>query len=140
MLEIQQLAPQFSVKDQRNQLVKLSDFTNKKNIVLYFYPKDDTPGCTIEANDFTRLAKEFNQYDTVVIGVSKDSCESHVDFINKYELKVMLLADTEGELCESYDVWREKNLDCVGFDNYAGEYQCWNGWYWEYKAWPVKHD
>ena len=92
MLEIQQLAPQFSVKDQRNQLVNLSDFTNKKNIVLYFYPKDDTPGCTIEANDFTRLAEEFNQYDTVVIGVSKDSCESHVDFINKYELKVMLLA------------------------------------------------
>jgi peroxiredoxin len=113
MLEIQQLAPQFSVKDQRNQLVNLSDFTNKKNIVLYFYPKDDTPGCTIEANDFTRLAEEFNQHDTVVIGVSKDSCESHVDFINKYALKVMLLADTEGDLCASYDVWREKDRNGV---------------------------
>ncbi len=113
MLEIQQLAPQFSVKDQHNQLVNLSDFSNKKNVVLYFYPKDDTPGCTIEANDFTRLAEEFNQHDTVVIGVSKDSCESHVDFINKYALKVMLLADTEGELCENYDVWREKDRNGV---------------------------
>ncbi len=113
MLEVQQLAPSFSIKDQHNQLVNLSDFSNKKNIVLYFYPKDDTPGCTIEANDFTRLAEEFNQYDTVVIGVSKDSCESHVDFINKYALKVVLLADTEGDLCESYDVWREKDRNGV---------------------------
>ena len=113
MLEVQQLAPTFSVKNQHNQLVNLTDFANTKNVVLYFYPKDDTPGCTIEANDFTRLADQFSQYDTVVIGVSKDSCESHVDFINKYELKVILLADTDGSLCESYDVWREKERNGV---------------------------
>ena len=113
MLEKQQKAPLFSSKNQLNQLVNLSDFAGEKNVVLYFYPKDDTPGCTIEANDFTRLAEEFSKYDTVVIGVSKDSCESHVDFINKYGLKLDLLADTSGELCESYGVWREREKNGV---------------------------
>ncbi len=113
MLQKQQQAPLFSAPNQLNQLVNLSDFAGKKNVVLYFYPKDDTPGCTIEANDFTRLTEEFSKYDTVVIGVSKDSCESHIDFINKFGLKVELLADTTGELCESYDVWREREKNGV---------------------------
>ena len=113
MLEKKQQAPLFRSINQNNQLVILSDFAGKKNVVLYFYPKDDTPGCTIEANDFTKLAEEFSKYDTVVIGVSKDSCESHVDFINKYGLKVDLLADTTGELCESYGVWREREKNGV---------------------------
>ena len=88
MLQKHQQAPLFSSLNQLNQLVNLSDFAGKKNVVLYFYPKDDTPGCTIEANDFTRLAEQFAKYDTVVVGVSKDSCESHIDFINKFGLKV----------------------------------------------------
>ena len=113
MLQKHQQAPLFSSPNQLNQLVNLSDFASKKNVVLYFYPKDDTPGCTIEANDFTRLTEEFSKYDTVVIGVSKDSCESHIDFINKFGLKVELLADTTGELCESYDVWREREKNGV---------------------------
>ncbi len=113
MLEKNQQAPLFRSINQNNQLVILSDFAGKKNVVLYFYPKDDTPGCTIEANDFTKLAEEFSKCDTVVIGVSKDSCESHVDFINKYGLKVELLADTDGELCESYGVWREREKNGV---------------------------
>ena len=113
MLEINQQAPLFSSPNQLNEVVNLSDFAGKKNVVLYFYPKDDTPGCTIEANDFTRLAEEFSQLDTVVIGVSKDTCESHVDFINKFGLKVVLLADTSGELCESYGVWREREKNGV---------------------------
>jgi thioredoxin-dependent peroxiredoxin len=113
MLEIQQNAPIFRSRNQNNQLVSLMDYTGEKNVVLYFYPKDDTPGCTIEANDFTRLAEEFGRYDTVVIGVSKDSCESHADFINKFGLKVELLADTSGELCESYGVWREREKNGV---------------------------
>ncbi len=113
MLEINQQAPLFSSPNQLNEVVNLSDFAGKKNVVLYFYPKDDTPGCTIEANDFTRLADEFSQLDTVVIGVSKDTCESHVDFINKFGLKVVLLADTSGELCESYSVWREREKNGV---------------------------
>ena len=113
MLQKQQQAPLFSSPNQLNQLVNLSDFASKKNVVLYFYPKDDTPGCTIEANDFTRLTEEFSKYDAVVIGVSKDSCESHIDFINKFGLKVELLADTTGELCESYGVWREREKNGV---------------------------
>ncbi|MGZ8947613.1 MAG: peroxiredoxin [Methylococcaceae bacterium] len=113
MLEKQQKAPLFSSLNQLNQLVNLSDYAGKKNVVLYFYPKDDTPGCTIEANDFTKLAEEFGKYDTVVIGVSKDSCESHVEFINKFGLKIDLLADTSGELCESYGVWREREKNGV---------------------------
>jgi peroxiredoxin len=113
MLEKQQYAPMFRSKNQNNQLVGLTDYAGEKNVVLYFYPKDDTPGCTIEANDFTRLAEEFAKYNTVVIGVSKDSCESHVDFINKFGLKVELLADTTGELCESYGVWREREKNGV---------------------------
>ncbi len=113
MLEKQQVAPMFRSKNQHNELVSLADFAGEKNVVLYFYPKDDTPGCTIEANDFTNLAGEFAALDTVVIGVSKDSCASHVDFIHKFGLKVDLLADTSGEVCESYGVWREREKNGV---------------------------
>ncbi len=113
MLEINQAAPLFSTPNQSNELVNLADFSGSKNVVLYFYPKDDTPGCTIEANDFTRLADEFSKLETVVIGVSKDTCESHIDFINKFGLKVILLADTTGELCENYGVWREREKNGV---------------------------
>jgi peroxiredoxin len=108
MLENQQEAPNFRSFNQNGQMVSLSDYYDDKNVVLYFYPKDDTPGCTIEANDFTALADEFAKLNTVIIGVSKDSCQSHVAFINKYGLKVELLADESGELCELYNVWRER--------------------------------
>ncbi len=113
MLEKQQYAPMFRSKNQNNQLVSLADYAGEKNIVLYFYPKDDTPGCTIEANDFTGLAEEFDKLDTVVIGVSKDSCASHTDFINKFGLKVELLADVSGDLCQNYGVWREREKNGV---------------------------
>jgi peroxiredoxin len=113
MLENQQTAPLFTAVNQSNQTVNLADFLGQKNVVLYFYPKDDTPGCTIEANDFTKLAADFAANDTVVIGVSKDSCESHQAFIDKFGLKLDLLADTTGELCESYGVWREREKNGV---------------------------
>lgn len=113
MLEAQQKAPDFQSVNQYDQPVSLSDYHGKKNVVLYFYPKDDTPGCTIEANEFTQKASEFAEYDTVVIGVSKDNCESHRAFIDKFGLKVDLLADTSGELCESYGVWREREKNGV---------------------------
>jgi len=108
MLEKNQLAPDFEAPDQNNKIINLSEFRNNKNVVLYFYPKDDTTGCTIEARQFTELANQFAELDTVVIGVSKDSCESHQAFIDKYGLNVKLLADTSGELCHSYGVWQEK--------------------------------
>jgi len=101
-------APDFSSPNQHNQLVSLSDFKGKKHVVLYFYPKDDTPGCTIEANQFTALAGEFAKAGAVVIGVSKDSCASHQAFVDKYGLKLDLLADTTGALCERYGVWQDK--------------------------------
>jgi peroxiredoxin len=108
MLEKKQLAPGFQALDQDNKVINLSDFSNDKNVVLYFYPKDDTPGCTIEARQFTALANEFAGLDTVIIGVSKDDCGSHRAFIDKYGLDVKLLADTDGKLCQSYGVWQEK--------------------------------
>lgn len=108
MLKVQQPAPDFTSVNENNESISLNDFKDRKNIVLYYYPKDDTTGCTIEANQFTALADEFAALDTVVIGVSKDDCASHQAFINKFELKVMLLADTSGELCEAYGVWQEK--------------------------------
>ena len=108
MLEKNQSAPVFSTANQNNEMISLSDYHGNKNIVLYFYPKDDTPGCTIQANQFTELASEFARVDTVVLGVSKDSCESHQAFIDKFGLKVDLLADTSGELCDNYGVWQEK--------------------------------
>jgi len=113
MLEVNQAAPAFSSSNQMNEKISISDYQGKKNIVLYFYPKDDTSGCTLEANQFTELASEFAGLDTIVLGVSKDSCESHQAFIDKYGLKVDLLADTSGELCEAYHVWQEKEKNGV---------------------------
>ncbi len=108
LLRTNQPAPDFTVPDQDGNPVNLADFRGEKNVVLYFYPKDDTPGCTIEANEFTQLAGEFAKHDTVVIGVSKDPCDTHRAFIAKYGLKIPLLADTDGALCERYGVWQEK--------------------------------
>ncbi len=108
MLRTGQKAPAFESVNQHNERIALADFLGKHNVVLYFYPKDDTPGCTIEANDFTRLADEFAAHDTVVIGVSRDDCASHVAFIDKFGLKVDLLADTDGSVCQAYDVWQQK--------------------------------
>jgi thioredoxin-dependent peroxiredoxin len=113
MLEKNQPAPYFRSLQQDNKLVSLDDYASLKNVVLYFYPKDDTPGCTIEANDFTAMAADFALLDTVVIGVSKDSCESHRAFIKKYDLNVELLADESGEICEKYGVWQEVEKEGV---------------------------
>jgi len=113
MIVEQQEAPVFSVADENNNMVSLADFKGNKNVVLYFYPKDDTSGCTIEANQFTQFIDEFSKNDTVILGVSKDSSASHVDFIAKFELKVRLLADTDGKLCDDYGVWQEKEKNGV---------------------------
>ena len=113
MLTKNQPAPAFSSLNEKGETVKLADFKGKNNLVLYFYPKDDTPGCTIEANQFTALNKEFTALDTIVLGVSKDSCDSPRDFIAKYGLSVQLLADTSGELCDKYGVWQEKEKNGI---------------------------
>jgi len=108
MLKSGDKAPDFAVPDSDMQMVNLQEFVGKQNMVLYFYPKDDTPGCTIEALEFTDLEDEFAAKEAVVVGVSRDSCVSHGAFRDKHGLTVRLLADIEGELCEAYGVWREK--------------------------------
>ena len=106
-------APDFTSPNQHGSPVRLADFRGRKNVILYFYPRDDTPGCTVEANQFTALAGEFAKLDCVVIGVSRDSCESHQAFIGKYGLQVDLLSDAGGELCQLYGVWQEKEKNGV---------------------------
>ena len=110
MLEVNQTAPAFSAVNQDEETITLGQFQGKNNVVLYFYPKDDTPGCTTEANEFTALIGDFAAADTVVFGVSKDTCAKHQKFISKHGLKVELLADTEGELCELYGTWGERKF------------------------------
>jgi len=106
-------APDFITVNQNRDTISLSSFKGSQNIVLYFYPKDDTTGCTIEANQFTDIIEQFTERDTVVLGVSKDDCQSHINFINKFNLKVDLLADTDGSLCDAYGVWQEKEKNGV---------------------------
>lgn len=112
MLQVGQPAPGFSLPDADMEMVKLSAYRGK-NVVLYFYPKDDTPGCTIEAIDFSDLEDEFSRLDTVVLGVSKDDCISHAAFRDKHGLTVRLLADSEGEVCAKYGVWQEKEKEGI---------------------------
>ena len=113
MLQANTLAPEFTTINQNNDTIILTDYNGKKNIILYFYPKDDTPGCTIEANQFTGLVEDFAKTDTIIFGVSKDDCNSHKDFINKFNLKIDLLADTDGSLCDAYGVWQEKEKNGI---------------------------
>ena len=104
-----QKAPDFTVSTDAGKKVKISDFKGKK-IVLYFYPKDDTPGCTKEACAFRDGISEIRKRGAVVLGVSPDSVESHKKFRDKYELNFPLLADTDKKIVEAYGVWKEKSM------------------------------
>ena len=109
MLEKGIKAPDFTLPDKNGNLISLSDFLGKK-IVLYFYPKDNTPGCTKQACAFAANFEKFKEIDAVVIGISKDSVASHVKFATKYDLPFILLSDTELVAIQGYDVWKEKKL------------------------------
>jgi peroxiredoxin Q/BCP len=102
-------APAFSLKSDDGKTVKLSDFAGK-TVVLYFYPKDDTPGCTKEACGFRDSQAELKKLGAVVLGVSPDKVESHVKFRDKYSLNFPLLSDPEHKVAEAYGAWREKNM------------------------------
>lgn len=104
-------APQFQLPDADMVSFSLAAQRGKKNIVLYFYPKDDTSGCTIEANEFSALDDEFAALDTQVVGISRDDCISHASFRDKYGLSVLLLADTESVVCKKYGVLYDKEVD-----------------------------
>lgn len=109
MLEVNTKAIDFTLKDENGQDISLSDFLGKK-VVVYFYPKDHTPGCTRQACAFKEAYDEFKRQDIVVIGISKDSMKSHYNFKNKYDLPFILLSDPEHKVIELYDVWKEKKL------------------------------
>lgn len=109
MLAVGTKAPDFTLPDQNGELRKLSDYRGQK-VILYFYPKDMTPGCTKQACGFAELYPQFLARGAVVLGVSKDSVASHKKFEEKYGLPFTLLADSEKEVIQSYDVWKEKKL------------------------------
>jgi peroxiredoxin Q/BCP len=102
-------APAFSLPASTGKKVSLKDFKGK-NVILYFYPKDDTPGCTTEACQFRDAQKEFSKSGTLILGVSPDNAASHTKFINKYELPFILLSDEDHAVAEKYGVWQEKSM------------------------------
>lgn len=109
MVNEQGLTPDVALTGPDGKAVRLADFRGQK-LAVYFYPKDDTSGCTREAQDFTALADEFEASGTWVIGISKDDPKSHAKFAEKYDLKVRLLTDADGAACEAFGVWTEKNM------------------------------
>ena len=109
MLQEGMQAPAFTLTDKNRKMVSLSDFLGKK-VVLYFYPKDNTPGCTRQACAFAAAYSEFEKKNAVVIGISKDSVSSHEKFAKKYNLPFILLSDPELQAIQSYGVWQEKKL------------------------------
>ena len=109
MLEVGMKAPDFSLPDKDGNAVRLSDFQGKK-VVLYFYPKDNTPGCTRQACAFAASYEQFKTQDAAVIGISKDSVASHLKFAQKYDLPFVLLSDPELQAIQAYGVWQEKKL------------------------------
>lgn len=102
-------APMFTLPDANGNVVSLSDLMGRK-VVLYFYPKDDTSGCTVEAKDFSRLADDFAAHGAIILGMSPDSVKSHGKFVAKHDLKVGLVADEDKSTLQAYGVWTEKSM------------------------------
>jgi peroxiredoxin Q/BCP len=109
MLEEGMKAPNFELPDEKGEIHHLSDYLGQK-VVVYFYPKDNTPGCTKQACAFKNAYDEFKSLNVKVIGISKDSQKSHTNFIQKYELPFLLLSDKELEAIQAFDVWQEKKM------------------------------
>jgi thioredoxin-dependent peroxiredoxin len=113
MLKVGDPAPDFDLPDAGMEMVRLAAFRGKQNVVLYFYPKDDTPGCTMQAIDFSDLESEFTRCNAIVLGVSRDDCISHAAFRDKHGLTVQLLSDTDGDVGGQYGVMQEREKDGV---------------------------
>lgn len=109
VLEVGMMAPDFSLMGSDGKEHKLSDYKGKR-VILYFYPKDNTPGCSLEAQDFKAHHEAFLNKNTVILGVSRDALKSHDKFITKYDLPFILLSDENEEVCKLYDVLKEKNM------------------------------
>ncbi len=113
MLQPGQPAPAFSLPDADMQPVELSDFKGRKHVVLYFYPRDGTPSCTMEAINFSDHEDEFVRHGCVILGVSRDDCLSHAEFRDKHGLSINLLSNTEGEVCRKYGVLQQRESEGI---------------------------
>jgi thioredoxin-dependent peroxiredoxin len=110
ILQVGDKLPSFILPSDQGDDVDISNFSGKKNIVIYFYPKDNTTGCTIEAKDFTNQLDEFVERNTVVIGISRDSIKKHQKFRENHNLKHILLSDADCEVCSKFGCWVEKSM------------------------------
>ncbi len=113
MLKVGQAAPMFVLPDADMESVDISRFRGKHNVILFFYPRDDTPGCTLEATDFSDHESEFLGQECTVIGISRDDCMRHAEFRDKHGISVRLLSDSDGSACKQYGVWQAKEVDGV---------------------------
>ena len=113
MLKTGQAAPTFVLPDADMEEVDLSRYVGKHNLILFFYPKDGTPQCTLEATDFSDHEDEFQRLGCLIMGISRDDCIRHAEFRDKHGISVRLLSDTEGEVCKQYGVWQVKEVDGV---------------------------
>lgn len=113
MLKVGQAAPVFALPDADMETIDIAQFRGDKNVILFFYPRDDTPACTLEATDFSDHEDEFARHDYTVIGISRDDCLKHAEFRDKHGISVRLLSDADGEVCKRYGVWQAKEVDGV---------------------------
>jgi peroxiredoxin Q/BCP len=113
MLQSGDIAPAFSLPDSDMEMFDLASVVGKQNVVLYFYPRDNTPGCTRQAADFSDHEDEFARYDCIVVGVSPDDCLTHAEFRDQEGLSIRLLSDSDIEVCRLYNVWQEREVDGV---------------------------
>ncbi|MBW7861769.1 MAG: peroxiredoxin [Rhodocyclaceae bacterium] len=113
MVEIGDIAPLFSLPDADMELFDLASEIGRSHVVLYFYPRDNTPGCTLQAADFSDHEDEFAKFDCIVVGVSPDDCLTHAEFRDQHGLSVRLLSDEDTEVCRMYDVWQSRDVDGV---------------------------
>ncbi len=113
MLKAGQAAPLFVLPDADMEAVDIKRFRGTHNIILFFYPRDDTPGCTLEATDFSDHEDEFLHLDCIVMGISRDDCLSHADFRDKHGIAIRLLSDADGATCKQYGVWQAKEVGGV---------------------------
>jgi len=113
MLKAGQAAPTFVLPDADMEPIDIAQFYGKNHVILFFYPKDDTPNCTLEATDFSDHEDEFTRHNCTILGISRDDCIKHAEFRDKHGISVRLLSDAEGAACKQYGVWQAKEVDGV---------------------------
>ena len=113
MLKAGQAAPMFVLPDADMELIDIAQFQGKNNVILFFYPRDDAPCCTLQATDFSDHEEQFARHDCTIIGISRDDCIRHAEFRDKHGISVALLSDTEGAACKRYGVWQAKEVNGV---------------------------